>query len=120
WTKARPPATTGELYAWPTLARHRTFSASPFFQGATFSLVPPSRFGPSHCGQSAALAPAETTTRTRTARSRTMVASSRRSGEVDVGLAVLGVFLAQPAEELAVVTIAPVAAVGGRVVAQVE
>src|SRR5262249_25693328 len=42
------------------------------------------------------------------------------SGEVDVGLAVLGVLLAEPGEEFTVMLLAAVAAVGLGVVAQVQ
>ena len=41
-----------ELNPSPTFARQTAFGAS--FHGATFSAVPLSRRGPSHCGQSAA------------------------------------------------------------------
>src|SRR5262245_58519265 len=42
------------------------------------------------------------------------------SGEINVGLAVLGVLLAEPGEELAVMPVAAVASVGVGVVAQVQ
>src|SRR5437870_3218687 len=52
WMKTRPSATTGELLPSPTGCRQRTFGGA--FHGATLSELELSRFGPSHCGQSAA------------------------------------------------------------------
>src|SRR5690606_29167191 len=54
WTNTRPPAITGIAKPFPTGARHLTFGAVSLVHTATFSVVPPSRFGPSHCGQSSA------------------------------------------------------------------
>src|SRR5262249_55469545 len=119
-----PPATTGELKAWPTASRQSTLGGS--FQAATCSVVLPSRFGPSHCGQSAARATTAQASSTTTVLNHVMghpprwTAGAGDSGEVDVGLAVLGVLLAEPAEELPVVFLAAVAPVGVGVVTQVE
>src|SRR5262245_5590721 len=50
--KTRPPATTGELCPSPTACRQTTGSEP--CHGSTDSCETPSRFGPRHCGQSAA------------------------------------------------------------------
>src|SRR5947207_13803790 len=50
--KTLPPATTGEECPSPTVARQSTFGGAD--HGLMISLVVPSRFGPSHCGQSPA------------------------------------------------------------------
>src|SRR5260370_41946568 len=54
WTKTRPLATTGELLPSPMATDHWALGAC--FQGATFSGEEASRLGPSHCGQSPAVA----------------------------------------------------------------
>src|SRR5215470_15823711 len=66
--KTRPPATTGELWPLPTAARQRIFGVSFSFQGTTFSVVLPLRFGPSQPGQSAAAAAVAQRTRRRDVR----------------------------------------------------
>src|SRR5262249_31601202 len=54
WMNTLPSATTGEPWPSPSGARQRTLSSS--FHGETFSGDEPSRLGPSHCGQSPAMA----------------------------------------------------------------